>query len=294
MTKYKLIANPAACGGGSSRIILKTLELFKERGAVFDFELTRGPKDAERIARRACEACDVVVVIGGDGTVNETIPGMLYSQKPLGIVPGGSGNDFIKPLNIPNNVEKAVAVILSGKTRVIDVGRINDRYFANGVGMGFDAAVNQASCGINHSKRGLMLYLRALLKTLGKFDAVPMKISINGESIEQDLFLLTVGNGTTVGGGFKLTPHALVDDHLLDITMVKPMGTPTLLWHLPKVFLGTIDKVKKYVSVRRTTSLLVESESPVPIHVDGEVYSGQGNSYTIEIVPHALTVIGNF
>ena len=294
MKKYKLIANPAAGRGKANAAVLQVVELFKAKGATFDLELTTAPQQAAEIARKALKEFDVIVAVGGDGTVNEIVPGMLFSGKPLGIIPSGSGNDFIKSLGIPNSIEAAVAIVLKGGERVIDAGKINGRYFANGVGIGFDAAVNRASYEINHSKRGLLLYVCALVRTLGRFDPVPVKITINGETIEQDIFLLTIGNGTTCGGGFRLTPHAKVDDHLLDVTIVKPLGIPTLIWHLPKVFLGTIDKVTNYARLMRTAKLSVTSAHPLPVHVDGEIFPGDGKTLEIEIVPGALTVIGNY
>ena len=292
--KYKLIANPAAGRGKASAAVLQVVELFKASGVEFDLELTKAPKQAAEIAKNALSEFDVIVAIGGDGTVNEIVPGMLFSPKPLGIIPSGSGNDFIKSLGIPNNIEAAVAIVLRGDARVIDAGKINDTYFANGVGIGFDAAVNRASYEIKHSRQGLWLYIYALVRTLGRFGPVPVRITMNGEVIEQDIFLLTIGNGTTCGGGFRLTPHAKVDDRLLDVTIVKPLSIPNLLWHLPKVFLGTIDKVTKYARLTRTTKLLVESSHAIPVHVDGEIFDGNGRALHIEVVAAALTVIGKF
>ena len=292
--KYKLIANPAAGRGRSKETVLQVLELLKGRGVEFDLELTKGPRDAANLARRALEEFDVIVAIGGDGTINEIIPGMLFSEKPLGIVPAGSSNDFIKSVGIPGNVSRAVDILLRGNTGLIDVGKINGTYFANSVGIGFDAAVNRASYTINHSKRGLLLYFCALLKTLGKYDAVPLKITMNGDIFDQSVFLLTVGNGTTVGGGFKLTPHAKIDDALLDVTIVKPLRIPVLFWHLPKIFLGTIERAKKYAALLRTTKLKIEATGPVPVHVDGEIYGNGETRFEIEVVPKALRVIGNF
>jgi diacylglycerol kinase (ATP) len=294
MKKYKLIANPAAGRGKAREAIRQVTALFKARGAVFDLELTKAPKQAAEIARRSLGDFDVIVAVGGDGTVNEIVPAMLFSSKPLGIIPTGSGNDFIKSLGIPNNIEAAVDIVLQGETRIIDAGKINGTYFANGVGIGFDAAVNRASYEIDNSKRGLWLYLCALVRTLGRFDPVPVRITMNGGIVEQEIFLLTIGNGTTCGGGFKLTPHAKVDDGLLDVTVVKPLGIPTLLWHLPKVFLGTIDKAAKYARLARTKTLVVESPRPIPVHVDGEIFDVNGKSLEIEVVPHSLTVIGSF
>ncbi len=292
--KYKLIANPAAGRGRSRETVLRVVELFKKRRVAFDLELTRSAGDAAVIARDALASFDVVVAVGGDGTVNEIVPGMLFSGKPLGIIPAGSGNDFIKSLGIPNSIERAVDLVLAGNTRLIDVGKINDRYFANGVGIGFDAAVNRASYGINHSKQGFLLYFCASMRTLGKYDPVPLRVTVDGGVFKESVFLLTTGNGTTVGGGFKLTPHAKLDDGLLDVTIVKPLSVPVLLWHLPKVFLGTIERAGKYATLLRTQKMVVEADGPVPVHADGEIYGETMTRFEIEVVPNALTVIGNF
>jgi diacylglycerol kinase (ATP) len=291
MKRYKLIANPAAGRGRSREAVLRSEEAFRKRGARFDLELTRAPGQAASIARRSLAEFDVIVAVGGDGTVNEVLPSVAGMGRPLGIIPTGSGNDFIKPLGIPNSIEQAVAIVFAGGTKLIDLGRINGRYFANGVGIGFDAAVNRASYGIGHSRGGLWLYVYALVRTLGRFDSVAVTVSINGTTARQELFFLTVGNGTTVGGGFRLTPHARMDDGLLDVTMVRPLAVPTLLWHLPKVFRGTIDRAKRYARLERATRVRVESDGPLPVHVDGEIFETDGRPLEIDIVPSALTVI---
>ncbi len=293
MKKYKLIANPAAGRGRANAADRKVAELFRSKGAFFDLEFTKGPKDAAEIARKALADFDVVVAVGGDGTVNEIIPAMLFSRKPFAIIPAGSGNDFVKSLNIPSDFESAVDVVLQGKTKVIDAGRINETYFVNGVGIGFDAAVNHASYSINHSKKGLYLYLCALVKTLGKYRPVRLRIVMNGETMEQEIFMVTIGNGTTCGGGFKLTPHARLDDQLFDVTLVRPLGLLPLLWHFPKVFLGTIERAK-YARLERTSKITIQSLQSIPVHVDGEIYSGNCQTCEIEIIPNALKVVANF
>lgn len=292
MKKYKLIANPAARRGNTRLIISRTLELLARRGVSYDLELTTGPKEAGRIARAACRDHDVIVAIGGDGTVNEVVQGMVFSDTPLGIIPGGTGNDFIRSLQIPNRLEQAVDIVLAGKTRQIDVGKINGTYFANNIGFGFDAAVNVTAYGMNGSTGGLSLYLRALVKTLCQYRPVQLTIAMNGRTIDQETFLLSVGNGTTCGGGFKLTPHAKLDDQLLDVTLLKPLPLASLLWHFPKVFLGSIDRVS-HASLEITAELTITSNGPVPIHVDGEIFPGNEGIYQVSMVPRALTVIGN-
>jgi len=294
MKRFKLIANPAAGTGGAGAAVSRALELFARAGADYDVEFTIGPKEAARVARAALQDFDAIVVVGGDGTVNEVLPAMLHSGKPLGVIPAGSGNDFIKALNIPRSVDEAVRVIVEGRTKLIDAGRINDAHFINGVGIGFDAAVNRASHEFENAKRGVLLYIRALLRTLGKYDPVMLTIAMNNETFEQNTFLLSIGNGTTCGGGFRLTPLARLDDQLLDVTLIKPLGIPSLLWHLPKVFQGTIGTVVKYASMYRTAKITIKSAHPVPVHVDGEQFSSPDNVYEIEVLPKALTVIGNF
>lgn len=292
MKKYKLIANPAARRGNTQLIISRTLELLAKRGVAYDLELTAGPKEAGLIARAACRDHDVIVAIGGDGTVNEVVQGMVFSDTPLGIIPGGTGNDFIRSLRIPNDLEQAVDIVLAGQTRRIDVGKINNTYFANNTGFGFDAAVNITAGSMGGGAGGLSLYLRALVKTLGKYRPVQLTVAMNGRTFDQETFLLSIGNGTTCGGGFKLTPQAKLDDQLLDVTLLKPLPLASLLWHFPKVFLGTIDRVS-YASLERTSELIITSTGPVPIHVDGEIFPGNEGSYTVTMIPRALTVIEN-
>jgi len=292
MKKYKLIANPAARRGNTQLIISRTLELLAKRGIAYDLALTAGPKEAGLIARAACRDYDVIVAIGGDGTVNEVIQGMVFSDTPLGIIPGGTGNDFVRSLRIPNRLEQAVDIVLAGQTRRIDVGKINGTYFANNIGFGFDAAVNITTYSMSSNTGGLSLYLRALVRTLGKYRPVQLAITMNGRTIDQETFLLSIGNGTTCGGGFKLTPHAKLDDQLLDVTLLKPLPLASLLWHFPKVFLGTIDRAS-CASLERTTELTVTSNGPVPIQVDGEIFPGNETNYHVSMIPRALTVIEN-
>ncbi|MEK6742298.1 MAG: diacylglycerol kinase family protein [Nitrospirota bacterium] len=294
MKKYKLIANPAAGTHRSRHIAAQVVELLGQRKVDFDLEFTAAPKHAAEIALRSCRDFEAIVAIGGDGTIHEIAGAMLDCDIPLGIIPAGSGNDLIKSLGIPNDVRAAVDILMAGQARVIDAGTINGLCFVNVVGIGFDAAVNHNSHGFRWPASGLLRYVMALITTLGSYSPLPLTITIDGTTATQDLFLLTIGNGTTCGGGFRLTPHARLDDGLLDVTFVKPISVPRLLWHLPKVFQGTLERVERYASMKRVTQLRVESASPVPVHVDGEIYRGDTSRLDIEVIPNALTVIGNY
>jgi YegS/Rv2252/BmrU family lipid kinase len=295
MKKYKLIANPHAGRGRARKIITETVRLLNARGVPYDLGVTAGPGDAETMAARAFEQDEwsAVISIGGDGTLNEIVQKAIFTPMPIGVIPAGSGNDFSKVLNTPAKLGDVVDTILAGRTKIIDAGRMNNRYFINSVGIGFDAAVNYNTRSVRWPTNGLAVYFLAFLKTLRHYKPLPMKICIADETVERDLFLVSVGNGTTCGGGFKLTPHAKIDDGLLDVTMITPLTLPQLFRHLPKVFQGTIDRTR-HAMTRRTAALTVESSHPLPLHVDGEVYALEGNVCRISVVPKALTVIGNF
>jgi diacylglycerol kinase (ATP) len=294
MAHYQLIANPAAGGGKARAAALRAARLFELRGASYALAFTERPQHAADLALRAGAAGRTVVVIGGDGTVNETLPALVRTGTVLGIVPAGSGNDLIKSLVIPNDIERAVDIILAGRTAVIDCAAINGRLFVNVAGIGFDAAVNHNSHDLTWPAAGLARYGIALLRTLGAYEKVRLKVILDGDVREEDLFLLTIGNGTTCGGGFRLTPHAKLDDGVLDVTRVRPLRLLPLLWHLPKVLAGTIDRAKRYASMSTARRIRVESSGAVPVHVDGEVYRGDTSMMEIEILPRALAVIGGF
>jgi YegS/Rv2252/BmrU family lipid kinase len=292
MHRFKLIANPVSGGGRTLKVVSRAVDQLMRRGIDFDVELTNAPRHATEIALRSCDGFDAVVAVGGDGTIHEVAAGLLRCGKPLGIIPAGSGNDLVKSLGVPVPTEQAVDTLLAGRTRVIDTGMVNGLCFVNVVGIGFDAAVNHNSHGLRRPASGLMRYVVALVRTLGTYDPVRLGVTMNGSrSEERDLFLLTIGNGTTCGGGFRLTPHAKLDDGLLDVTMVRPIGVLPLLWHLPKVFGGTLDRAARYASMTTARTIRVESEAPVPVHVDGEIYRGDTTRLQIEVLPQALTVI---
>lgn len=291
MKRYKLIANPASGTHRSRHIAAQVVEVLGQRDVTFDLEFTTAPKHGAEIALRSCRDFDAIVAIGGDGTIHEIAGAMLDCAVPLGIIPAGSGNDLVKSLGIPNDIRSAVDILLAGRTKVIDAGTLNGLCFVNVVGIGFDAAVNHNSHGLRWPASGLLRYVLALLKTLGTYAPLPLTVTIDGSAATQDLYLLTIGNGTTCGGGFRLTPHAKLDDGLLDVTYVRPITVPRLLWHLPKVFRGTLDRVGRYASMTRATKLRIASASPVPVHVDGEVYRGDTTCLDIEVLPGALAVI---
>jgi diacylglycerol kinase (ATP) len=294
MVRYQLIANPAAGRGKARAVADRAAALFDRRCASCALAFTKGPAHAADLARQAGALGRTVVVIGGDGTVNAVLPAMVRTGTPLGIIPAGSGNDLSKSLHLPKDTGQSVDVILAGRTSMIDCGTINGILFVNVVGIGFDAAVNHASHDIGGPAGGKLRYVAALVRTLGSCGTVRLQVSLDGDSREEDLFLLTIGNGTACGGGFLLTPRAKLDDGVLDVTRVRPIRVLPLLWHLPKVFRGTLDRAARYASMATARKVRVACGGHVPVHVDGEIFRGDTSVMEIEVLPNALTVIGNY
>lgn len=293
MTTYRIIANPTAGRGKARSITAQIVELFRQRSIPFQLDMTRQPGDAERSATTGRGSDETLIGIGGDGTLYEIIQGAAASGKTVAVIPAGSGNDLAKALKMPKRLGEVVDVIVRGSTLRMDLGRINGRYFHNVVGVGFDAAVNHVSHGVNLFPGGFLNYLWAVALTLGKYEPRRMKVVLNGRTVERKLFLVTIGNGPVCGGGFKLTPDAKIDDGLLDVTMLPPLSLPALLRHMPKAFTGAVGSIPG-AELARTTALTIESDTPLPVHVDGDRLPGDTRSLRIEMLPAALTIIGNF
>ena len=274
--------------GKGARVTEQVAAAMKRRGMDFDLHVTTGPMDATRAAVQAIGRYGAVVAVGGDGTMNEVTQGLAHTDVPLGVVPGGSGNDFIRSLSMPRGIEEIVGVIERGHTRTIDLGRVNGKLFINGMGIGFDAVVNIESRKFKRLK-GLPAYFAAFLKTIVGYRPLVARITAGDKSFHGSTLMVTIGNGRACGGGFLLTPRATPDDGLLDLSVIEPMWLPVLMWHLPKVFLGTIDRVKYCTSIK-ARSILVEGDEPLPSHMDGEVFSTSERSYEIVVLPKAMKV----
>jgi YegS/Rv2252/BmrU family lipid kinase len=268
----------------------------------FDLQLTKCAGDATTLAKEI--AGEVIVAVGGDGTVNEVANGLISSEKSLGIVPAGSGNDLIKSIGIPRSFPDALNILLKNRTRRIDVASVacsrsselengatspSERYFLNGVGVGFDAAV--ADC-TNRMKRlrGSIRYVLAVLRTLGKFQAPLFCISLDGEITESTNLLIAVGNGKCAGGGFWLTPDASVYDGWLDVCLVEAIPVHKILRLMPKVMRGA-HTMEASVTMRRAKAIEISSSQRFYVHADGEIVGREVNEVKIRVHGKALRVV---
>jgi YegS/Rv2252/BmrU family lipid kinase len=262
--------------------------------AELPFTLVRSeyPGHAQRLAAAAAERdrYTAVVAVGGDGTINEIVNGLLGSTMPLGFIPIGTGNDLVKMFDLPPNRPLIAASRLRGAVaRPVDVGVANGRAFINGLGCGFDAQVAVENLRPTRL-RGFAVYLMALLRALRHYQAPPMQVTFDGQVVQHRMLLTTVGNGRCHGGGFWVTPDARLDDGLFDVCICTAMRLDEIVRHVPKVLRGTHTKLKQ-VRMAHATHVVIESEEPVPVHVDGEILGVALRQVEIALKPGALNVL---
>ncbi len=298
--EYTFIMNPAAGKGSGLRADEELEGLLRSSGLSYTVVYTEGAGDATLLARRARSR--VVVAVGGDGTINEVVNGLAGSERIMGIIPTGSGNDLIKSLGIPRSVRKALEVLKAGRIQTMDVGKVRTgtlengsmqyapwRLFANGVGIGFDAAVARKVAEITYL-RGTLLYLAAVLQIVGRYRSPSFEVRVDEESWSARELLMAVGNGRCAGGGFYLTPGAEVSDGLLDVTVVGDVPVVRVLGLIPGVMGGK--KVKRsFVRYMQCKELEAWSSERFNVHADGEIVGRKVHGVRVGIEAGVLKVI---
>ena len=300
--KVKLIVNPNADMGQAWRNAADLRPVVEEFGGA-DWTGTVYPTHAIELARQAGEAgYELVIAAGGDGTAHEVINGLMQvpaERRPrLGVVPLGSGNDFSHAVGMNMHPPLALRQIFTGKPKRIDIGKmVNARgrveYMDNTIGIGFDATVTIRSHQLANV-RGFMMYFIAVLQTiLFNHDAPNMRIQTDAETWEGKTLMLTLCNGPREGGGFLVAPEARIDDGVYQYASIGRISRPMMLRLLPEVMKGTHGRFKP-VRMGQFKKLDLKSDSPLVIHVDGEVYAGFGTDirqFSLELLPGALEIM---
>lgn len=297
--KAEVIVNLTAGGGKPNHHLEIVLKYLKENGLNFKVCITSRQGEAVELAQRAADnGAELIVSVGGDGTVNEIVNGIMKSKNdpPLGIIPLGWANDFIKSTDIPSDIIEACKILVRGKIKEIDVGIINEKiYFANICGVGFDAEVAQLANQMK-SKHPNLRILSAFVyvfstvkKLLSPFSYHDVKIKFDGQEIHSKILFIAISNGKFYGGRFKITPEAILDDGLLEVCVVEEMGRLKYLMSIPKVFKGTHESIKG-INFYRAKEVVIQSSMPILAQVSGEVIEGQ-KEFAITLLPKSLKLI---
>ncbi|TFG46765.1 MAG: diacylglycerol kinase family lipid kinase [Dehalococcoidia bacterium] len=307
--RSKIIVNPAAGSGTTTRRWPHIKRQLDGLGIPYDFIFTEKPGHAIQLAKEAAEQnYRNVVAVGGDGTINEVVNGLLTSAPTihldesltpidLGVINTGTGSDFVRSLGIPRNPDRACHHLLSRQRLKVDVGLIewNDngeekrRFFVNAAGVGFDAEAAEAKKRISKILHGPISYLLSVGSTLFGYRNRPVAIKCDeaSEKIHRVLSVI-IANGKYFGGGMKVAPDAELGDQLFDVITIGDIGKVELLQAFPKVYRGTHITHSK-VSIERAATITLSSTERLLLQADGEII-GEG-AFRLSLLPGALNVI---
>jgi len=297
--------NPHAARSAVGKNWPQIRELAEKRLGSFKSFLTTAPGEATQLARLAVsENAQSVVCVGGDGTLNEVINGLMNDDGPrnpdlqLGFIPKGTGCDFRRTLSIPTNPEEALKVIEGGRTRLIDLGRlrftdhdgeIRTRYFHNLTSFGLGGEVDERINNSGKKLGGFLSFIMATLISLVRYEGKRMRLRVDDHFDEEVVVLnVAVANGQYHGGGMWVAPGADPSDGLFHVTIIGDLSLPEVFYYLPKLYNGKILQVKQ---VRSLTGRKVEAFSGerVLLDVDGEQPGRL--PVKIEIIPSALRIL---
>ena len=296
LRRFLLIANPTAGKGRGKRLAEQVNRRLLTAGMASEIKWTTASDDAERIARDALADAGsderiCLVPCGGDGTVQEVVNAMLSRRESpavLGLAPGGRCNDFASTFGITPNAEQIADTLLVGKTRRVDVGRINDRYYCTIAATGFDAAVSRYVNDTKLPLAGTMAYIIGTLRVLLTFKPVAVRLKYDDTLIEEELFLVATANTPSYGGKMRIAPAADVADGLLDVCIVSKMSRLSGLNLLRAVLQGRHTELPG-VRFVRTTAIEIETADRREVWADGEFITN--TPVRIEAVPQALEVV---
>lgn len=302
--KALIIYNRTAGKGLAEKKLPVVREFLDQAGFEYDLVATPASGDAIMLARQAAEAgVKLVVAAGGDGTVNEVVNGLMQAnmngngRPTLGVLPVGRGNDFAYGVGIPQDTAAAVKVLTQNQHRTIDLGYFaggdypQGRYFANGVGLGFDTVVGFEAAKIKRLQ-GAASYLVAVVRTIFLYSKAPIyEIEMDGKTIRQPFLMVSIMNGRRMGGMFYMAPDSDPTDAFLDLCLAGEVSQIRILPLAVKFFSGRQAEHPAVNMVRAKNINVKAIEGTIPAHADGETICTAGQELKIEMVPNALKVI---
>lgn len=286
---YYLIFNPNAGRGRSQALLGQAQTFFTQHQLPFTVLTTTHAKHAtEMVCQLPLNA--IVLSLGGDGTLHEVVNGCIRTQRTVGILPAGSGDDFAFALGLErNNIGQALEVIRKGKTKIVDTANVNGETFVNAFGVGFDADVGYGIYTAPKFLKERNAYFYSIFATLSKLESIPVKVVIDGQQVfDGPSLLISTQNGPRTGGSFLFAPDAKPDDGLLDVVIAGNFGRLGTLGILPKVLKGTHVGHPK-IKILRGKEVRLEWSRPRPGHMEGELL-GPATTFDIKIQRASLNV----
>jgi diacylglycerol kinase (ATP) len=275
------VVNPASGNGAAGKTWAHTRELATTQGLDGDALVTEEPGHAVELARGAAESgARLVVAVGGDGTINEIVNGLVAagrSEVELAVLPRGTGDDFARTFGIPTDVEGALAVAASGQARPVDVGLATyaigdgtaERYFANFAGAGISGAIARRGARTSRRLGAKAAYMWATVTVFVRWSSVPMRIELDGQTREGPMFEVVISNGMYAAGGMKIAPDARPDDGHFDAVLIGDVSKADFVTTFPKIYRGKHTSHPK-IDVVRVSTVAVDASQPLPVVLDGE------------------------
>lgn len=284
---FVLLINPSAGGGRAKDLLPRVEAALRAAGAAYELIVTRDLEHGIAEAERAAADGSTPVVMSGDGLIGKIGGALSGGAVPLGVIPGGRGNDLARVLGIPSEPEEAVAVLLAGETRRIDVGEANEARFLCIASCGFDSDANRIA---NETKwiRGPLVYAYAALRALAQWKPARFTLTEDGEVRSFSGYSVAVANSRAYGGGMFIAPEAELDDGLLDVITTSEVSKLRFLRGLPEIFKGTHVN-RPEVSSSRAAVVEVEADRPFGVYADGELITDL--PCTIKLRSSSLDVI---
>jgi len=288
--RARLICNPAAGQGYRLADLDETIGYLVRQGWELSFVETHRPHQAIELAQNAVrEGVDLVLAVGGDGTVNEVVNGLACTSTALAVLPMGSGNGWAREQGLPLEPAEAARILSRGQIRSVDLGLAGSRYFLLMAGIGFDAAVVRA---LSDEGRQPLWPFGTILKGITvavNYLGEETVITLDDRQVSGQTLLVVIGNTRLYGGLVQITPHASIDDGLLDVCILQGKGG---FQQLSQFALATILQVQEHtggVDYYRTREVAISSQTPLNVHADGEPIGT--TPMTFRVVPRALRVL---
>jgi diacylglycerol kinase (ATP) len=283
------VLNPTA-GKGRAVGLREVVSRFLEgRGVRPVWHVTEGPGHAGGIVG-GLPAEVPIVAVGGDGTIHEVAEACAGTGRVMGILPAGSGNDYVKALGVGTKLRRALEILVGGSVRVVDTAEVNGVPFNNGLGIGFDAEVAAGVALAPAYLGGTGRYLWSVGRLLKDFRCHEARLTLDGRVIEARTILVAVALGTTYGSLFRLTPDAVLDDGLFDVIWSEEVNRAEVLRLIPAALRGTLSQRRK-VHTARACEVEVVLQDEIPAHVDGEMLADTRH-FRARVLPGTLRVVG--